>query len=353
MRGTPRAAHIATVASLTRWKQKLRGITFATGPSRIGLPNPVLIGRTLLVSTFSPGAIFALDASTGAIRWRTDLGSYGGPAVLDCGPIIVAKTSQETFCLDRRTGGVRWSYCPYGRENEHIYSMPIRCGKNVLVADRGGYVRGFDLETGAFRFSVNAGRDAQVNSTPAYDGRTIYYSSNAGDVFALDPKSGVERWRRGVPGANTRKLLVLGTLLAVPTSSGVTFLRRSNGAVHAVWPGGGEVTSAVVTPHGLLATCRDERSTRLVALKSGKVTSERDLGEPAIDSLRYAPATGLVYNSRIMGFVIRDAATGAPQWELTGVADMTADAEVTRSSIYLLDMSGTVRALDHPRKNRT
>ena len=54
MRGTPRAAHIATVASLTRWKQKLRGITFATGPSRIGLPNPVLIGRTLLVSTFSP-----------------------------------------------------------------------------------------------------------------------------------------------------------------------------------------------------------------------------------------------------------------------------------------------------------
>jgi outer membrane protein assembly factor BamB len=104
------------------------------------------------------GSIFALDATTGAGRWRVraSTNAYSAPAVAD-GVIYVGSTEGSVSALDGITWAVRW------------------------------------------RFAT----DASVGSLPAVANGAVYVAVYDGSVYALNAKSGAQRRRFQTDGASS------------------------------------------------------------------------------------------------------------------------------------------------------
>jgi outer membrane protein assembly factor BamB len=114
-------------------------------------------------ATPTPGSLFALDAKTGAERWRYDAGAY-------------ARVRLPAFEGDRL----------FFTDESHLHCLDAKTGKNLWIAEfpereepNGAYVhnplRGHPLVVGGVVF---IGRDYRP-----------------GDVYAVDASTGKERWR--------------------------------------------------------------------------------------------------------------------------------------------------------------
>jgi alcohol dehydrogenase (cytochrome c) len=98
----------ATVHRLTlAWKYRLSeyGVIEST---------PIVVGRTMYVTTGHTNAVVALDAATGALLWRYQPPLRGKPAVnrgvaVDGGQVFYLTLDDVLIALDARTGAKRWS----------------------------------------------------------------------------------------------------------------------------------------------------------------------------------------------------------------------------------------------------
>lgn len=173
------------------------GMVFA-GIKRFGIPTT--------------GALAALDAETGAIRWVREFDAgypgaiYGclGGAVFHGANVIVAVEDGRIHALDRVTGATRWiapRVHPIPPEPGGGYGdkRPLVVVGDIVVAgsDRGILV-GLDAATGLERW-----RWRQAGSTVAPitdDGQSAFVRIGGGELIALDAGTGVVRWREGAGG---------------------------------------------------------------------------------------------------------------------------------------------------------
>ena len=145
--------------------------------------TPVVVDGVLYVS--GPwGSVFAVDAKTGAERWRYDPevdGSYNRRACCDVvnrglavwrGKVYVATLDGFLVALDAATGKEVWKSDTFIDRDTRYYTItaPPQVARNVVVignsgAEYGvrGYVTAYDLETGAqkWRFFTVPGNPAK------------------------------------------------------------------------------------------------------------------------------------------------------------------------------------------------
>lgn len=115
------------------------------------------------VEPVSTGVVVALDAQSGAERWRVVTGGSGSsaPAVV-AGVVYVGSNDGVALALDAATGIVRWQ-------------TRLR--------------------------TVNRAVGAALLSAPAVASDQVYYLDQGDALYALDARTGVERWRfRSVSG---------------------------------------------------------------------------------------------------------------------------------------------------------
>jgi quinoprotein glucose dehydrogenase len=154
--------------------------------------TPLLVGDTLFVPT-ATGKVFALDATTGAQRWRFDAkvdpGRYysemtsrgvawwrdanAAPGAACAERIVFASIEAQLYAIDARTGercagfgtdgevalwkGVRLR----SRADYEVTSPPAIAGDLAIVGSSLGDNRGTDLELGVVRaFDLRSGREA-------------------------------------------------------------------------------------------------------------------------------------------------------------------------------------------------
>jgi outer membrane protein assembly factor BamB len=89
-----------TFDDLAVWRTQLPGIQHAVLPPSSDRPNPRLSGEFVYVSVFAPGFIYALDASTGNIRWQWELSYLGDSSVETYKHLVLAKTARCLYALD-------------------------------------------------------------------------------------------------------------------------------------------------------------------------------------------------------------------------------------------------------------
>lgn len=144
------------------------------------------------------GHVWALDAGTGAVLWRTFVGDSMAPeqsagvvrGVAVAGDlVVVAGMNGERLALDRTTGTVVWN-------RERLESTPFSNGVVVFgslaVAVSGtGVVYGFSVETGDDRW-VPLNLQAAVGQEPER-GDGIIYATATGPLMAVDT-AGKLRW---------------------------------------------------------------------------------------------------------------------------------------------------------------
>jgi len=180
-----------------------------------GVASTPAVGGGLVIVAARDGSISALDAATGTRRWRLATGAplpfpwghesgdyyLSSPALVN-GVAVVGAGDGAVYAIDAPSGRVRWKTRTGGR----VRSSPAVSGDRVFVGSADGCVYALDLATGAVRWryetsgvelhSEKFGFDRRtIQSSPAVVGGVVYVGARDGFIYALDAASGALRWR--------------------------------------------------------------------------------------------------------------------------------------------------------------
>ncbi|WP_335928987.1 PQQ-binding-like beta-propeller repeat protein [Myxococcus xanthus] len=166
------------------------------------ISNPMVAHGLLFV--VGGGQCHAVDLGTHAIRWSVscDSEATSSPIVVD-DDVYVGTRLGGVVAIDARTGAERWRV--QLRCGESVQSAVSVTRDQVVVGTRRDFVEGhvvaLDRATGVERWSAKAGAMGN-GGAPAIKGSTVYALSGLGKCLrALDLASGKERWSYETGGA--------------------------------------------------------------------------------------------------------------------------------------------------------
>jgi outer membrane protein assembly factor BamB len=198
---------------------------------------------TLYVTT-GFGKVFALDGSSGAIKWERAL-----PAPLRAAPTIsggrvfVVTLDNQSFALAAADGRVLWDHTGI-QEPASILgnASPAVSGSVVIVAYTSGEIYALQVENGrvvwgdslaAVRRTDPLSDIAQVRGLPVIDRGLVFVVSHAGRTAAIDLRRGNRIWERDLGGTETP--WAAGDFLYLVTNEAeLVSLTREEGAVRWV-----------------------------------------------------------------------------------------------------------------------
>lgn len=147
------------------------------------------------------GWLYSLDAETGELNWRYTTGSevVSTPAVTT-DTVYFGSSDGFLYAVDRASADLKWRY----ESGEWIWSSPTVAFGTVYFGDFDGIVRAVDAYTGAEKWTFNT-YGAYISGSTAVDTDTVYIGiapsnypqsgeRDDAEVFAIDRRSGEERW---------------------------------------------------------------------------------------------------------------------------------------------------------------
>lgn len=201
--------------------------------------------QTVFLGT-EDGVVYALDESTGDIKWQTTIGGeiVAAPAI-DSGIVVVNTVSGTLFGLDSESGEIKW------QNDSDVPPLTIR-GVSAPAAAAGGAIVG--LANGRLRVSIiDSGMTAweqviakptgatelerivDIDSKPLVFGPTLFVVSYAGSLASVDLRNGNVIWTREY--ASFRDLSIQGNRIFVTDNNGNLYaIDRRNGV--ELWSNG-------------------------------------------------------------------------------------------------------------------
>lgn len=234
---TVRASSLSNGGEL--WSQRLKGVS-KRDKSALG-GGLAVAGDTLVVAS-GYGYVAALDAGTGAQKWRRELGSpiTGSPTISE-GRIFVASNNNEVFSLNLATGEIAWSDQAISESARVLGSSSAAAVEDFVIApfSSGEIIaylaaNGRRLWTDALAQSGRFTPISEINdigSRPVLGAGLVFVSSQSGTTAAIDGRTGARVWTAPVgstkaPALTGRFLFVLGTndeLAALDASTGEAY----------------------------------------------------------------------------------------------------------------------------------
>ena len=142
---------------------------------------------------FDFGYVYAMDASTGQLRWRykTDFHALYSPVVID-GVVYIGSISGHVHALDAPTGEQLWRY----ETNTWLRSPLAVVDGVVYFSSWDGQLDALKASTGDPLWHYN--RECGVFSFPVAEGGVVYVGSTDEHLYALDAFTGELRWRNAM-----------------------------------------------------------------------------------------------------------------------------------------------------------
>ncbi len=186
-----------------RWQRDIGGAAVVRHPPAateysydfVG-PQPALADGTLYVPA-ADGAVLAIAANDGSVRWRAQLAGLLRQSVLVADShLIVAGWDGRITALARADGSVLWTRETGGPAT----ADPVRCGESVLVSSRNSHLYSLSLADGSIQWTrFHAG--SWIESAPrVVAGELFIGSSDLRTVSRLDAATGDQRWTTDVLG---------------------------------------------------------------------------------------------------------------------------------------------------------
>jgi outer membrane protein assembly factor BamB len=165
--------------------------------------SPVVVGDEVIVGCEN-GSLFALDKNSGRTLWETELGGAvkAAPAISSDGAVAYVGTySGDFYGVNLSDGSIKWKAGSQGGsfgQAGAFYSTAAVAFGRVYVASKDSRVYSFEQDTGELAWSHSLDGELYAGvvaaDTPNTD-PTVYLGSYGGGTFyALDAKSGDERW---------------------------------------------------------------------------------------------------------------------------------------------------------------
>jgi len=316
-----------TVGNLTtKWTYTLAGdLDSASSPV-------VANGMVYFVSFSSSNAgVYALNADTGALVWRFNLGVYPNtmPAVVNGVLYFVAQDG--IYALNALTGAFLWRY-------EHVWggwggvSVPAVANGMVYVSSNDG-LYALDAKTGTLMWT-NATWDGDL----AVANGVVYFTCSSNYECAVDARTGELLWTSGSLGYITTPLAVANGVVYVGSHDRYEYaLDAKTGAL--IWKYLTNSYSGLSSPavaNGVVYVGGgwvDYGQDSLLALDAttGALLWEYDAGA-GLSEYSPAVANGVVYISSQGTFYALNASTGTLICKRTGTAS---DPAVVNGMIYI------------------
>jgi len=336
------------------------------------------------------GSVFALNASTGAPLWHTDLAPTDptGPDEVESSPVIALHgngtgvvlvgldTNESTHgisgglvALNAEDGTPLWTFEPDpggpalgglptapGDGCNDVWSSPavdvaaglVFFGTGNCASDGHGSIEAISLTGGGpvWHFdepATNHGTDDDFGSSPILataDGQPVVVEgSKSGWVYVLNELTGavVHSHEVAQPGQTGDALAgaiggFIGAMALAPVNGDPVVF--GNSAVPAPFSGEG-ITNSGATPDASLAT----DPTRASSLHAYDIATGKVLWQEPLQAPSYAPVTaagGVVFAPSTTGFSLGayNAATGAPLWAFPLAASASGGVAVVGSSVF-------------------
>jgi outer membrane protein assembly factor BamB len=171
--------------------------------------SPTVANGTVVVGG-SDGHVYALDARTGARRWRvpTEGRVRSSPAIAN-GVVYVGSFDGRLYAIDLASGKLRWRFDTqgttlesesFGYDRRSIQASPAVVDGVVYVGGRDGRSYAIDASSGTLKWATEHDETSWVIGSPALGDSLLFEpSSDARFVHALARRDGKEVWRRRSP----------------------------------------------------------------------------------------------------------------------------------------------------------
>lgn len=288
------------------WDKQLTRTNNAGVEMPVRFEAPLVCGDGLVFAGSTKGTTYALDAKTGAVRWKYETGGViiGSPNLMQCGIdddrkdakaqrkgnlsdlassrstlVLLDQSEGALHCVDPATGKRLWKTegverCDgapglgdgrivfgsclaalhvYSYEGKHLKNIEVggdgQIAGGVAIADslafaglRDGILICADLEKGDIVWSSDESRD-ETFSTPAVTSNKVVYSSDNGFVYAVNRKDGALLWKYNTEGLPTSPV-VAHDKVVVSVDGALILLRLNDG--RNVWTK--EVSDEITSP---------------------------------------------------------------------------------------------------------
>lgn len=266
--------------------------------------SPVVVAGTVYAGALD-GFLLAVDAVTGAERWRVEVGGYvGTPAVAD--DIVIASGGGVLYALDTLDGTEVWSA---STSAPSLFSDGTIDDGVLYIGGYDGFVYAIDPVTGDLYWEFQTGGRNWIS--PAIADGIVFARSDDGLLYAIDAVTGEEVWTATIGWDNeSSSPAVADGAVHVGGADGVVFaIDATTGA--EVWQAriGGIVDSSPAVSGGTVY-----------------IVSGEPQGAGTVHAL--------------------DAATGAAIWQLTLDAGLGSSVSLASGAAYVGDGDGAVHCLD-------
>ncbi len=164
------------------------------------------------------GSLRAISAG-GEVLWTRPLGdTLDATPTLAGGQLFIQTWSREVYALDASTGVVRWrfDYSP-SPADDHRQAALLVVDDLVLVPAWNGTLFALDAISGERRWSFSGGQP--LRAQPAYDGHNLYLASGDGTLSALTLEGSL-LWQQNSESPLLRAPIVLPRGVAVVSREG-------------------------------------------------------------------------------------------------------------------------------------
>jgi len=244
------------------WEKSFTRTNDAGAVVSVRFEAPLACGEGFVFAGSTRGTLYALDARTGALRWKyeTDGRIVGSPNFVEPRKVVVLDQSEGALhCVDAATGKSLWKSEGMERCDGapgvgtgkvvfgsclaalHVFSSDGKYLRDIEVGGDGGQIAGgvavdgalafaglrsgslvcADLEAGDLLWSSDLS-DGQTFSTPAVTSNRVVYASGNGFVYVVKKRDGTPVWKFETGGLPTSPV-VGGDKVAV-SADGVLFL---------------------------------------------------------------------------------------------------------------------------------
>jgi outer membrane protein assembly factor BamB len=352
------------IDDLVLWRHSLEGVKHTIEPPHTLRPNPLVVGDMVIASVFSPGSIHAVDRATGEGRWMLSTDGLASSSVTYAEGTLYGMSSYTLYAIDPLSGQVRWTFCPYGRDHEWIYSSPTISDGRLFLGDRAGYLNCLDATSGKvlWRRQTSRSQKRRVHSTAVVFGDLVIVATTVNSVVAYETTTGRPVWRSRLDSYSSYELLSWKDGVLVQTIESLYLLHPKSGEVLHRWHWSDKKVEAAVVAGDVLLIITEQRdasnanihgsaqdNVEIKCLRGDEVIFE-GLTSESVRGVRRSQETSLFYILGYDGLFILEAGAGGRIQEIRNKQGLLYPGlpDVKDGVIYMLGRDKTLYALRHP-----